>query len=156
MTLTVLLELRPVFVIASDWFITSTNQKSIRKLEKAAKLLGTFTNVSVGFLLQTLEKNLMSNLKNVKSFNERAKGENHEFASGRKFEKDKAVRGEVDDDNQVISRGACGAFIHGLEDEFRSVRVASISSLCELAIKGNPNPDITLGYGSRALNSISG
>jgi len=118
------------------WICQSINDSHCTVRTQAAKLLGTFTNVSVGFLLQTLEKNLMSNLKNVKSFNERAKGENHEFASGRKFEKDKAVRGEVDDDNQVIARGACGAFIHGLEDEFRSVRVASISSLCELAIKG--------------------
>jgi len=117
------------------WICQAINDSHCTVRTQAAKLLGTFTNVSVGFLLQTLEKNLMSNLKNVKSFNERAKGENHEFASGRKFEKDKAVRGEVDDDNQVISRGACGAFIHGLEDEFRSVRVASISSLCELAIK---------------------
>ena len=73
--------------------------------------------------MQTLEKNLMSNLNKVRSFNERAKGENFntEFSSGRKFEADKAVRGEVEDDNNVISRGACGAFIHGLEDEFRQV-----------------------------------
>lgn len=134
---TVLFELRSVFYLVCDFFHSFHQSDVSLKTLKAAKLLGTFTNVSVGFLLQTLEKNLMSNLKNVKSFNERAKGENHEFASGRKFEKDKAVRGEVDDDNQVISRGACGAFIHGLEDEFRSVRVASISSLCELAIKGN-------------------
>lgn len=85
--------------------------------------MGQYKNVSLNFLLQTLEKNLMSNLNKVKSFNERAKGENYgEFSSGRKFEADKAVRGEVEDDNNVISRGACGAFIHGLEDEYRQVR----------------------------------
>ena len=85
--------------------------------------MGQYKNVSLNFLLQTLEKNLMSNLNKVKSFNERAKGENfnQEFSSGRKFEADKAVRGEVEDDNNVISRGACGAFIHGLEDEYRQV-----------------------------------
>ena len=53
---------------------------------------GTFDGVSMEFLMQTLEKNLMSNLNKVKSFNERAKGENHEFSSGRKFEADKAHR----------------------------------------------------------------
>lgn len=93
----------------------------------AAHLMGTYSGVSVPFLMQTLEKNLMSNLNKVKSFNERAKGENFssaEFSSGRKFQDDKAVRGEVEDDNNVISRGACGAFIHGLEDEYRQVKRA--------------------------------
>jgi len=63
----------------------------------AAELMGTYSGVSVPFLMQTLEKNLMSNLNKVKSFNERAKGENFstEFSSGRKFEQDKAVRAEL-------------------------------------------------------------
>ena len=120
---------------AFGWICQSINDSNYQVRESAAIQMGTFTGVSIPFLLQTLEKNLMSNLKHVKSFNERAKGENHEFSSGRKFEQDKAVRGEVDDDNNVISRGACGAFIHGLEDEYRIVRVASIHSLAELAFK---------------------
>ena len=142
---------------AFGWICQAINDSNIQVRESAAIQLGTFAGVSIPFLLQTLEKNLMSNLRQVKSFNERAKGENHEFSSGRKFEQDKAVRGEVDDDNNVISRGACGAFIHGLEDEYRTVlfvnlyfnksknsiekqwkrivRVASIHSLAELAHK---------------------
>ena len=120
---------------AFGWICQAINDSNIQVRESAAIQLGTFAGVSIPFLLQTLEKNLMSNLRQVKSFNERAKGENHEFSSGRKFEQDKAVRGEVDDDNNVISRGACGAFIHGLEDEYRIVRVASIHSLAELAHK---------------------
>ena len=109
---------------AFGWICQAINDSNIQVRESAAIQLGTFAGVSIPFLLQTLEKNLMSNLRQVKSFNERAKGENHEFSSGRKFEQDKAVRGEVDDDNNVISRGACGAFIHGLEDEYRTVLFA--------------------------------
>ena len=70
-------------------------------------------------------------MNKVKSYNERAKGENHEFSSGRKFEADKAFKGEVEDDNNVIARGACGAFIHGLEDEFRQVYIPC-SVFCSL------------------------
>ncbi|OTF75627.1 hypothetical protein BLA29_010645 [Euroglyphus maynei] len=32
-----------------------------------------------------------------------------------------------------MSIGSCGAFIHGLEDEFYDVRMASLESLCKLA-----------------------
>ena len=33
----------------------------------------------------------------------------------------------------LMSSGACGAFVHGLEDEFLEVRTAAVDSLCELA-----------------------
>jgi HEAT repeat protein len=102
---------------------------------EGATLLGKFDGVSMRFLHQTLEKNLMTNLNRIRSLNERAKGEGGEFSSGRKFGDDKAVRGEVEDDNNVIARGACGAFIHGLEDEFQTVRVAALDALCTLAAK---------------------
>ena len=36
-----------------------------------------------------------------------------------------------------MSIGACGAFVRGLEDEFKEVRSAAVDSLCELA---NQNP----------------
>ena len=36
-----------------------------------------------------------------------------------------------------MSFGACGAFIHGLEDEFLAVRTASIESLTKLSVQ-NP------------------
>ena len=34
-----------------------------------------------------------------------------------------------------MSFGSCGAFIHGLEDEFSSVRAASMESLTQLSIR---------------------
>jgi integrator complex subunit 4 len=39
-----------------------------------------------------------------------------------------------DDDNlHLITFGSCGAFIHGLEDEYLEVRKEAVDSLCELA-----------------------
>ena len=37
--------------------------------------------------------------------------------------------------------GSCGAFVHGLEDEFLSVRVISVESLTKLAVR---SPALTL------------
>lgn len=35
----------------------------------------------------------------------------------------------------LIASGACGAFIHGLEDECLEVRAEAVDSLCSLAVK---------------------
>lgn len=40
---------------------------------------------------------------------------------------------DKDDNLNLITQGACGAFIHGLEDEFLEVRSESVDSLCKLA-----------------------
>lgn len=37
-----------------------------------------------------------------------------------------------------MSSGACGAFVHGLEDEYLEVRSAAVLSLCQLSLN---NPD---------------
>lgn len=34
-----------------------------------------------------------------------------------------------------MNTGACGAFVHGLEDEFLEVRMACLESMCQLALK---------------------
>lgn len=39
-----------------------------------------------------------------------------------------------EDNLNLMAQGACGAMIHGLEDEFLEVRVESVSSLCALAV----------------------
>ncbi len=42
----------------------------------------------------------------------------------------------TDGDNlNLIASGACGSFIHGLEDEFLEVRGEAVDSLCSLAVK---------------------
>ena len=34
-----------------------------------------------------------------------------------------------------MSAGACGAFIHGLEDEYLEVRAAAVGSMCQLGMR---------------------
>ena len=74
--------------------------------------------VSPHFLEQTLDKKLMSNMRAKKSAHDReaklvASGE---WSTGKKWADDNP-REELDADSvNLMSFGACGAFIHGLED----------------------------------------
>eukprot|EP00074_Homo_sapiens_P065955 XP_011515049.1 integrator complex subunit 4-like protein 2 isoform X2 [Homo sapiens] len=91
---------------------------------QAAKLLGSMEQVSSHFLEQTLDKKLMSDLRRKRTAHERAKElySSGEFSSGRKWEDD-APKEEVDTGAvNLIESGACGAFVHGLEDEMYGLR----------------------------------
>ncbi|CAN7995836.1 unnamed protein product [Ixodes pacificus] len=98
---------------------------------------GTMDHVSSHFLEQTLDKKLMSNLRRKRSAHERQKEsyESGEWSSGQKWADD-APREELDAQSvSLMGSGACGAFVHGLEDEFLEVRLATLDSLCKLALK---------------------
>ncbi|KAA8579382.1 hypothetical protein FQN60_016812 [Etheostoma spectabile] len=85
---------------------------------QAAKTLGSMLQVSPHFLEQTLDKKLMSDLR---------------FSSGRKWADD-APKEKLDTNTvNLIASGACGAFVHGLEDEMFEVRIAAVEALCQLA-----------------------
>ncbi|XP_029458053.1 integrator complex subunit 4 isoform X1 [Rhinatrema bivittatum] len=102
---------------------------------QAAKLLGSMQRVSTHFLEQTLDKKLMSDLRRKRTAHERAKElySSGEFSSGRKWGDD-APKEEIDTDAvNLIESGACGAFVHGLEDEMYEVRIAAVEALCMLA-----------------------
>ncbi|KAK2101035.1 Integrator complex subunit 4 [Saguinus oedipus] len=102
---------------------------------QAAKLLGSMEQVSSHFLEQTLDKKLMSDLRRKRTAHERAKElySSGEFSSGRKWGDD-APKEEVDTGAvNLIESGACGAFVHGLEDEMYEVRIAAVEALCMLA-----------------------
>nr|XP_033803731.1 integrator complex subunit 4 isoform X2 [Geotrypetes seraphini] len=102
---------------------------------QAGKLLGSMQHVSAHFLEQTLDKKLMSDLRRKRTAHERAKElyNSGEFSSGRKWGDD-APKEEIDTDAvNLIESGACGAFVHGLEDEMYEVRIAAVESLCMLA-----------------------
>ncbi|KAF9916971.1 hypothetical protein BGZ65_000052, partial [Modicella reniformis] len=42
---------------------------------------------------------------------------------------------------RLLDSGACGAFVHGLEDEYQDVRNAAINSICELCLH---NPEFSV------------
>ncbi|XP_006810222.1 integrator complex subunit 4-like, partial [Neolamprologus brichardi] len=108
---------------------------------QAAKTLGSMLQVSPHFLEQTLDKKLMSDLRRKRTAHERAKElfASGEFSSGRKWADD-APKEKLDTNTvNLIASGACGAFVHGLEDEMfgkgnpdssRDIREALHELLC--------------------------
>ena len=113
---------------------------SMRIRTQAAELLGGMTMVGNEFLHQTLDKKLMSNLRRKKSLHERYTElyESGEWATGKKWADD-APKEQVNTDTvSLMASGACGALVHGLEDEFLEVRTAAVQSMCKLALKNVP------------------
>lgn len=102
----------------------------------AAELLGGMTAVSREFLHQTLDKKLMSNLRRKRTAHERGARlvTSGEWSSGKRWADD-APQEHLDARSiSIIASGACGALIHGLEDEFLEVRTAAVASMCKLAL----------------------
>ncbi|XP_073832840.1 integrator complex subunit 4 [Musca autumnalis] len=116
---------------------------SIQIRVQAAQHLGEMTMVGPEFLHQTLDKKLMSNLRRKKTAHERgaqlvASGE---WSSGKRWADD-APQEHLDAKTiSLIASGACGALVHGLEDEFMEVRIATVDSMCKLALK---HPDFAV------------
>lgn len=105
----------------------------------AANILGRLTEVSSEFLNQTLDKKLMSNLRRKKSSHERYAElyQSGEWSSGKKWADDAPKEHVNASTVSLMASGACGALVHGLEDEFLEVRTAAVDSMCRLAIS-NP------------------
>lgn len=113
---------------------------SMRVRTMAAELLGGMTSVGNEFLHQTLDKKLMSNLRRKKSLHERYSDlfQSGEWATGKKWADD-APKEQVNQRTvSLMASGACGALVHGLEDEFLEVRTAAVNSMCRLAVKNAP------------------
>ncbi|KAL4225430.1 Integrator complex subunit 4 [Mactra antiquata] len=111
------------------------NDISVNVRTKAASLLGSLHLVNARFLEQTLDKKLMSNMRRKKTSSERAKDNfsSGVWSTGQKWADD-APKEELDPESiNLMNIGACGAFVHGLEDEFAEVRNCTLDSICELA-----------------------
>ncbi|PVD19006.1 hypothetical protein C0Q70_21565 [Pomacea canaliculata] len=108
---------------------------SMKVRMESASLLGSLHQVSSAFLEQTLDKKLMSNMRRKVSAHDRAKEnfQSGEWATGARWADDKPREALDADSVSLMNIGACGAFVHGLEDEYLEVRNAALDSLCELA-----------------------
>ena len=130
------------------------NDVSMRVRAEAASLLGSLHDVSARFLQQTLDKKLMSNMRRKRSAHARQRDryEAGEWSTGQRWADD-APKDDIDPDAvSLISSGACGAFVHGLEDEFFEVRNAAVDSLCELATHSAPFADLSQDFLVDMLN----
>ncbi|EDV29602.1 uncharacterized protein TRIADDRAFT_19885, partial [Trichoplax adhaerens] len=117
---------------------------SMKVRVEAAKLLGIFHPVSFKYLEQTLDKKIMSHLQKRKSDHEKKiervkAGESAvSWSSGRVWKKDAPKPELTVDDVNLMESGACGAFVHGLEDEFMEVRIVTVESMCLLGQRYEP------------------
>ncbi|VVC31823.1 Armadillo-type fold,Armadillo-like helical [Cinara cedri] len=110
---------------------------SYRIRTQAAQLLGTFLSVSSNVLLKTLDQTLMSNLRRKRTSIERVWECLSKGTAMMSALSTKDTPQEMLDAQQVslVSTGASSAFLHGLEDEFLEVRIATIGSMCSLATR---------------------
>ncbi|CAG0889230.1 unnamed protein product [Darwinula stevensoni] len=113
------------------------NDLSVEVRALSAELLGHMRRVSQPFLDQTLDKKLMSDMRRKKSAHERQREmqSSGEWSSGQRWADD-APKDNLDSESiTLMNIGACGAFVHGLEDECMAVRMQSIDSLTALALQ---------------------
>lgn len=116
--------------LVDDAFVTicdMVTDLSIQIRAQASRLLGRLSGVAEDILTQTFDKKVMSHL--------RRKLTEHEYQRrGASMKKGHLhAAGDLDVENMsLMSSGACGAFVHGLEDEFCEVREAAIESICNL------------------------
>ena len=90
------------------------------------------SGVSSRFLLQTLDKKLMKDLK-IKSKNQQKLLFSSEYSSTIIPTASSDAQIQEEESISLISTGSCGAFIHGLEDEYLEVRSECVVSLGKLA-----------------------
>ena len=111
--------------LVDDGFIricNMINDISMPVRAKAARLLGGLRNVSTQYLLQAFSKELFGRSNKMKL----SRTQGNEISAEGDF--DLTQSGDVN----VLDSGA-GAFVHGLEDEYYQVRMATVDSICELS-----------------------
>jgi integrator complex subunit 4 len=98
------------------------NDSAITVRTKACVMMASYHHVGPDMMNQTFSKQIMSRLRRKVRYNPR---------DSRKHDKDiiPVAEGDIDVESNefhLLESGACGSFIHGLEDEFQEVRNASI------------------------------
>ncbi|XP_034841372.1 integrator complex subunit 4 [Maniola hyperantus] len=126
--------------LVDDAFIricSAVNDLSMQVRALSCSLLGTTRAVSDRFLLQTLDKQLMSNMKKKRTAHERGAElvRSGAWASGRRWADDAPGQLIEQAAVQLLPGGAAGAFVHGLEDEFMEVRTAAVEAVCQLSME---------------------
>ncbi|KAF9548800.1 Integrator complex subunit 4 [Mortierella hygrophila] len=136
--------------LADDAFVRicdMMNDSSMVVRAKACTLLGRFRKVNYMFLSQTFSKQIMARLKVDQSSRNIALGPAQKQAQRAKLiatpEGDQDVTAQQ---VRLLDSGACGAFVHGLEDEYQDVRNAAINSICELCLHNSGFAVLALDY----------
>ncbi|PVU85535.1 hypothetical protein BB560_006980 [Smittium megazygosporum] len=142
---------------------------SILVRQKAFETLGKFSDVDSRFLMQTLSKQVMSNLKRPTRHKKSVQKDSNKLdISETEHHEEKKTKidvpksdfsADVDvEEFELLNSGAAGAFVHGLEDEFKDVRLAAIDAISKLCKKNsdfaNKSVDFLMGLNSEQLSII--
>uniref|UniRef100_A0AC35U3L6 Condensin complex subunit 1 n=1 Tax=Rhabditophanes sp. KR3021 TaxID=114890 RepID=A0AC35U3L6_9BILA len=100
---------------------------------EAATVIGEFRNVSMNYLLQTLDKKLISEMINSNDNNEKTSIFINQWSLGNSLADDMPIESNTEEGRAWITSQACGAFVTALEDEFMTVRKGAVKSLGILA-----------------------
>lgn len=98
------------------------NDSAVTVRTKACVMMASYQHVGSDTLNQTFSKQIMSHLKRTIP---RYKQQQKKYIQGTI----PVAEGDIDVESNefhLLDSGACGSFIHGLEDEFQEVRNASI------------------------------
>ncbi|KAF9919127.1 Integrator complex subunit 4 [Lobosporangium transversale] len=124
--------------LVDDAFIRTcdmVNDSSMTVRAKACARLGQFRSVDYKYLSQTFSKQIMAHLRVDVAPKNLAAGPAQKAAQRAKLiatpEGDQDVTAQQ---VRLLDSGACGAFVHGLEDEYQDVRNAAIDSIRELCL----------------------
>lgn len=104
------------------------NDSAITVRTKACVMMASYQHVGPDMLSQTFSKQIMSHLKRRLP---RYKAQQKKYANGQI----PVAEGDIDvesDEFHILDSGACGSFIHGLEDEFQEVRNAAIGKTIKI------------------------
>lgn len=137
--------------LVDDAFVricSAVNDLCMQVRALACTLLGTTRAVSDRFLLQTLDKQLMSNMKKKRTAHERGAElvRSGAWASGRRWADDAPGALLQQDTVQLLPGGAAGAFVHGLEDELMEVRTAAVDAVCQLSMENTAFATTSLDF----------
>ncbi|KAL0082304.1 armadillo-type protein [Phycomyces blakesleeanus] len=103
------------------------NDSSVVVRTKACVMMASYQHVEFNVMSQTFSKRIMSNLRRRLGFSTYRGQKRPTVVTDGNFD---AASSEF----RLLDSGACGAFVHGLEDEFQEVRSAAIDSICELCM----------------------
>ncbi|GAB5592096.1 hypothetical protein Unana1_06996 [Umbelopsis nana] len=110
------------------------NDVDVNVRTKACTIMASYQHVDPNVLSQTFSKQIMSHNKRNARKN---KGGGQQVAQRQSGKMIPVAEGDFDVESEefrILDSGACGAFVHGLEDEYKEVRNASIDSICELCM----------------------
>lgn len=105
------------------------NDSAITVRTKACVMMASYHHVGSDMLNQTFSKQIMSHLRRKVKYKDNQQQQQQQQKESKDKDAIPLAEGDIDvksNEFHLLDSGACGSFIHGLEDEYQEVRNASI------------------------------